>query len=206
MQKIVKTLAIIGLFLTFLFGEIAATISYVFDRNYLLQRNKFDAILIGADKDYVETILGEGSLESEMPSRARLEGDFDEIYMYSIPILTATSGSWAVISYKQGRVVSKCAYGGDNETFFLEKRPKGVLQEKWEWGCSWLYWLVQLIGSGLLSYLCFVITHHKDFMIKEYKKNIVLFILLAEFGIVIYTGFWAFLFSSCLLLALPFSM
>lgn len=206
LQKTAKILAIVGLFLTFLFGGIAATVSYIFDNNYLAQRNKYDAISIGMGEKQVEEILGEGSKESEIPSRARLEGDFDEIYMYNIPILTATSGSWAVISYKQGRVVSKCAYGGDNETFFLEKRPKGVLQDFWEWGRSWLYWLVQLIGSGFLSYLCFVFTHHKDFMIKEYKKTIVLFILLAEFGVVIYTGFWAFLFSSCLLFALPFSM
>lgn len=206
LQKRAKILAIVGLFLTFLFGGIAATVSYIFDNNYLAQRNKYDAISIGMGEKQVEEILGEGSKESEIPSRARLEGEYDEIFSYNIPILTATSGSWVVISYKQGRVVSKWAYGGDNETFFLEKRPKGIIQGIWEWIRTLFYWLIPLIVSGLLTCLCFVIARQEDFIVKEHKQTIVYFILLAELGVVIVTCLFACGFSIALLLAVPFSL
>lgn len=204
LRKRVKKLAIIGLCLTFLFGGIAATVAYIFDYNYFTQRNKYDAITLGAEKKQVEAILGEGSLESEIPSRARLEGEYDEIYSYSITILGATSGSWVVIGYNHGRVVSKCAYGGDNETFFVEKRPKGKLQWLWEFRRSWLDWLIQLIVSGLLTYLCFIIARQGDFIIKGYKQTIIYFILLAELGVVIVACLFACGLSIALLLAAPF--
>ncbi len=204
LRKRVNKLAIIGLILTFLFGGIAATINYFFDKNYITQRNKYDAITLGADKKQVEAILGEGSLGHEMPSRAQLEGDYDEIYSYYIPIWIADSGSWVVVSYKQGRVVSKCAYGGDEETFFLDKRPKGKLQSIWELSRSWLFLFILLIVSGLLSYLCFVVTRHEDFIIKEYKQTLVYFILLLELGVAIFSVLWAVFFVICLFLAAPY--
>jgi hypothetical protein len=201
-RKNAKILAIIGLILTFVFGSIYATFAFIYDNNYIQQRKKYDAIAVGTKKNQVEAILGEGRVESKIPPRAHLEGEYDEIISYPMPLVCATSGSWVVVAYKDGREVSKCANGGDEETFFQEERPRNKLQEIWELRRSWLVWLIEMIVSSFFTFRCFVIANHNDFNIDYYKQVAINYFLIFELIVVIFSVLMAVSSSIDILLGL----